>query len=181
MANAITSWEPALCANGGTVYGFSTASDATNAAQLSNTFIGSAGMAFTTTPIDFGGGGPPLLYAPVAVTALTLSFHIDQITGQNVQKLQHAKLIPSLLSKALTQVYLSDIPGGNGYSPGTKGTPSWVTKDWRNITNDPQWQQVNPGVQAPGLVAGSPLAPRHHSVGDQKFIEPRSSFTIGMS
>ena len=73
-----------------------------------------SGLAFTTIPIGSedtrDGRQPPtlpaILYAPVAVTAVDFGFNINQ-AGQVTTPL---KLTPSLLAKALTQVYKSDLP-----------------------------------------------------------------------
>jgi len=153
VADVIQSWQPALCANGGAVYSFAPTPDVTNAVQLSSSLPGSAGLAFTTTPIEFAGTGPPVVYAPVAVTALAIGFHIDAPAADGrPQKLQHIKLSPILLGKALTQSYPSDVPGGN------TTVPDWARLAPTDVTVDRQWKQLNPSVSN-GTGSGTSIAP----------------------
>jgi len=124
-----------LCAGGGTVYSFASTPEATSTAELSNTEPGAAGLAFTTTSI---GGGQPVVYAPVAITATTLGFHIDGGPPGQKFKEQHVNLTPELLAKTLTQSYSTDVPG---QPPRT----SWAgSAFYLNISADPAWISLNP-------------------------------------
>jgi len=152
VSDAMQSWQPALCANGGSVYTFSVTPDATNAGQLTSSLPGAAGLAFTTTPIEFAGTGPPLVYAPVAITAMTLGFRIDQNALGRFTQVQHASLTPQLLAKALTQSYQVDVPGG------IQAAPGWMRTAVPKVTGDAQWVRLNPAVK--DLTgSGEPLAP----------------------
>ena len=85
---------------------------------------GRAGSAFTTIPIGSevhqGRPGPPRpcqrsCTSPVAVTAIDFGFNVN--TGATGQLTKPLNLTPSLLAKALTQVYPLDLPdygGANG-------------------------------------------------------------------
>ena len=54
------------------------------------------------------------------------------------------KLTPSLLAKALTQVYKSDLP--DYYPDFSLPGPTWVQSNPLNITNDPAFQTLNPEI-----------------------------------
>jgi hypothetical protein len=164
VARAVQSWQLALnkAANCTRVYGYSAVPEATSTQQLA--LSGSpAGMAFTTIPIGSeaarggGSGGtaklPPILYAPVAVSAVGFGFNINETTGYISTPV---KLTPELLAKGLTQVYRTDLPD---YYPSGFGHPgpAWSVSNPVNISEDPQFQALNPEV--PGLSPDSSLAP----------------------
>jgi hypothetical protein len=164
---AVNSWQLALNqqAQCKTIYGFSAVPEATSTQQLALSATGStAGLAFTTIPIgseatrDTGGGTgavalPKLLYAPVAVSAVAVGFNINNSSGQYNPAV---KLSPQVLARALTQAYRSDLPDYYHYVTGHDG-PSWSLANPLNISFDPQFQQLNPGIAANATSA--PLAP----------------------
>ncbi len=144
VADLMMSWQPVLCQNSGAVYSFTPTPDVTNAIQLNSALPGSAGLAFTTEPITFPDQGPPLLYAPVAVTGLTFAFLIDARSNSSIQQVRRLSLSPQLVAKALTQSYLADLPGG--LRSGTDFVqPEWIKRG--TIINDPQWLQLNPDLR----------------------------------
>jgi hypothetical protein len=154
------SWQLALNAKADckTIYGYSAVPEPTNTAQLNDS--GGAGLAFTTIPVGgeatrYGspssGTGPPLVYAPVAVSAITVGFNVA-LPGTGGFDPNPVKLTPRLLAKALTQSYKNDLPeyaGGNT-------APDWAKNNPGNIGNDPEFTKLNPGVTEPW---GSPVAP----------------------
>jgi hypothetical protein len=153
ITTAIQSWQPALCANGGTVYSFAGTADPLSAVQLASDFPGAAGLAFTVRPVDFGGSGPPVVYAPVAITAMTVAFRVEVTNGQ-AQRIDSMKLTPQLLAKQLTQSYRNDVPGG------IITLPKWIatgSKAYDDFAVDPQWSQLNPGVRDTNGPARAPL------------------------
>ncbi|MDQ7911137.1 hypothetical protein RB614_42275 [Phytohabitans sp. ZYX-F-186] len=145
VANMMTSWQPALCQNGGAVYSFTHTADATNAVQLASNLPGSAGLAFTTKPIAFADQGPPLVYAPVAVTGITFAFRIDVRKGSETQQVQRIGVGPELVAKALTQSYRGDLPGGAS-SGNDFVQPEWMKAVRLTIVDDPRWKALNPEV-----------------------------------
>jgi hypothetical protein len=164
VARAVQSWQLALnkAANCSRVYGYSAVPEATSTQQLA--LPGSpAGLAFTTIPIGSeatreGGSGvtsalPPIVYAPVAVSAVAFGFNINEGTGYISTPV---KLTPELLAKGLTQVYRTDLPD---YYPSGFGHPgpAWSVSNPVNISEDPQFQKLNPEV--PGNATGASLAP----------------------
>ena len=165
VARAVQSWQLALnkAAKCNTVYGYSAVPEATSTQQLS--LPGSpAGLAFTTIPIGSegtrpGGSGvaanlPPILYAPVAVSAVGFGFNINESTGFISTPVN---LTPELLAKSITQVYRYDLPDFYPSSIGFPG-PSWSLKNPANLSADPQFVKLNPEVPSFGN-AGISLAP----------------------
>ena len=154
VARAVQSWQLALnkASNCTRVYGYSAVPEATSTQQLA--LSGSpAGMAFTTIPIGSearrsGGGGiaqlPPILYAPIAVSAVGFGFNINEGTGYINTPV---KLSPVLLAKGLTQVYRTDLPDFYPTGVGHPG-PAWSVSNPVNISEDPQFQKLNPEVPA---------------------------------
>jgi hypothetical protein len=168
VARAVQSWQLALNtqANCSKVYGYSAVPEATSTQELSATGSG-IGLAFTTIPIgseaarDAGSGStggtlnlPPMVYAPVAVSALAFGFNINQADGQVITPV---KLTPELLAQSLTQVYLTDLPD---YYPAVAGNPgpSWSSGNPLNLSADPQFTALNPEI-TPYTLFSTPLAP----------------------
>jgi hypothetical protein len=81
------------------------------------------------------GYGRPVVNAPVAATGFAISYAIDGANGQPYTKL---KLDPRLLAKLLTESYPADLPVKEEY-PALANNPL-------NITLDPEFQKLNPGI-----------------------------------
>jgi hypothetical protein len=95
---------------------------------------GGIGAAFTSYP-EPGGYGRPVVQAPVAVTGFSISYVID---GANGQPYTHLRLTPLLLAKLLTESYPAELPVQEE-DPALAHNPL-------NITLDPEFQQLNPGI-----------------------------------
>ena len=161
VARAMQSWQLALNqqANCTKIYGYSSVFEATSTQNLQAG--GDSGLAFTTIPIGSEAARdgntpptnlPPIVYAPVAITALDFGFDINLLTGYYSTPV---KLTPLLLTKALTQSYLSDLPD---YYPeqGSAG-PSWAQANPLNISQDPTFEALNPGTRF--ALTANPIAP----------------------
>jgi len=170
-ARAMFSWQVALnrTARCKVIYGYSAAPQASNAVQLSNPE--GVGMALTPTPVDFGGAGPPLVYAPVAVAAMTVPFHISQSrvgTGALEEITSPVKLTPRLLAKTLTQSYKNDLvdynPSHSTPQHPAQGPP-WAKNNPADISHDPEFQRLNPDIGTWGAVNAptGPLLTLDHS------------------
>jgi len=172
-ARAVQSWQLALNtqADCSKIYGYSAVPEATSTQELADPSSG-IGMAFTTIPIGSEAARdgtatttlPPIVYAPVAVSALAFGFNINEQGGFVSTPV---KLTPEVLARALTQVYLADLPD---YYPSTglKG-PAWAQGNPLNISTDPQFEELNPEVP-PFTASTEPLAPlltEDHSALDQ--------------
>jgi hypothetical protein len=144
---AVTSWQTGLnaAANCSTVYSY-TASTET---ETTNDIVsGLDGLAFTTIPV--GGEAtrdgltpptlPTMLYAPVAVTAVDFGFNVNQ----GSQLTTPVNLTPSLLARALTQVYTSDLP--DYYPDLNLPGPTWAQKNPLNMTADSAFHTLNSGI-----------------------------------
>ncbi|MBB5789015.1 hypothetical protein [Jiangella mangrovi] len=152
VAEAMTSWQPLLCADGGTTFGYSAIGDIEAGNQLLSEFDGSPGLAFSTAAIDPGPDGPELVEAPVAISGMTIAFRIDvrphtfappefeELFGTQVPEL---KLTPRLVAKLLTQSYQVDVPGGGAggieHLSGGEGASNPIF-----ITYDPEFRELNP-------------------------------------
>ncbi len=120
VAEAIGRWQPTLCANGGMTYGYSQVPDVVARRQL-----GSAepGLVFTSSPIaadDIAQERPPI-YAPVALSGITIAFLVERQTGllqppevklHDGMRVADLNLTPLLVAKLLTQSYRERGPGG---------------------------------------------------------------------
>ena len=96
---------------------------------------GGASAAFTTDP-QSGGYGKPVVQAPTALTGFAITYDIDGANGQEYRKL---RLTPRLLAKLLTESYPA-ITGLKQLDPALSGNPL-------DITEDPEFQALNPGVK----------------------------------
>ena len=96
-----------------------------------------------------GGYAKPVVQAPVAATGFAISFVIDNPDGQQATTL---RLDPRLLAKLLTESY-----AGNNYiadndpellhkCPGVPVPGSTECTNPLNITQDPEFQALNPGL-----------------------------------
>jgi hypothetical protein len=175
VARAMQSWQLALnnAAKCATIYGYSAVPEATSTQQLSLPGSG-VGLAFTTIPIGneaarSGSSGtanlPPLLYAPVAVSAEGFGFNINDGTAGYINSPVH--LSPDLLAKGLTQAYLTDLP--DYYLPGNLPGPAWAAPNQTNISEDPEFKLLNPGVPSvPFPWSLAPLLTEDHSALNQQ-------------
>jgi hypothetical protein len=187
IGRAMQSWELALnqAAKCSRVYGYSAVPEATSTLNLEAG--GDAGLAFTTIPIGSEATRdgesaptnlPTIVYAPVAIAAVDLGFNINQ--GSVGFYSTPVKLTPLLLAKALTQSYREDLPDyyTDGLPPNVTPTPGsdsvpdigppWSVNNPFNISEDPTFQALNPGV--PADVAGpiAPLLTEDHSALNQQ-------------
>ncbi len=178
VARAVQSWQLALnkAANCTTIYGYSAVPEATSTQQLASSSSG-VGLAFTTIPIGSEAardGVPPtslpqILYAPVAVSAVGFGFNINESSGYITTPV---KLTPELLAKALTQVYLTDLPDYDPVASSAFGGPSWSAPNPVNISEDPEFHKLNPEVpQTPAPEALAPLLTEDHSAINQQIWE----------
>ena len=160
---AVTSWQSALnqAAHCSKVYSYTATFESATTDQLASPGGGNAGLGFTTIPIGSEATRdglqpttlPAILYAPVAVTATDFGFNINGSTGPVTTPV---KLTPSLLARALTQVYKPDLPDGN---PG----PAWAQGNPGSWTFDPSFSALNPGIEDIPGAPDFPLITGDHS------------------
>jgi hypothetical protein len=175
VARAVQSWQLALnkAANCTRIFGYSAVPEATSTQQLASSTSGT-GLAFTTIPIGSEAARdgtaptslPPILYAPVAVSAVGFGFNINESTGYITTPI---KLTPELLAKALTQVYKTDLPDYDPVVSAAFGGPYWSAPNPVNISEDPEFEKLNPEVppnSSPYSLA--PLLTEDHSALNQQ-------------
>lgn len=158
LADAVASWQPALCnVKGGSVYSMSTGAES-DAVTAATDAANPAALALTSRPFaPAAGATDPNVYAPVALAGVSLVFAIDRQLKANGsppkavsdlanQSVTSLKLTPRLVAKLLTNSYLDSVPGNKselGYAsarlPGSNARNLTTDPDFLAI-NDPEWQ-----------------------------------------
>ncbi|MFZ0251006.1 MAG: hypothetical protein WAL61_13750, partial [Acidimicrobiales bacterium] len=137
LLQATSQWEPYFClGKASETFSFNHVSESEPQARNA-VASGNASAAFTSEAQPLG-YGKPVVNAPVAVTGFTISFSIDGTGGDPVTTL---KLTPLLLAKLLTNSY--PVFGPDQADPSLTGNPY-------NITEDPEFQALNPGIPKVG-------------------------------
>jgi hypothetical protein len=141
MTEAILRWQPALCSDGGRVYGYSQVTDDLARLRLSGT---DPGMIFVNSAAPPNPAAPPV-YAPVAISGLAVSLNIEWQSGFDVsdadraregRRLTDLRLNPRLVAKLLTQSY------GAGADPAhatVKGNPISIGEDQEFVALNPDF------------------------------------------
>jgi hypothetical protein len=142
LARAMDSWMAALCVGPQPVtFGYNPAVSEPSAIAEAGT--GQADVALTTRSASaqgIGTGGKPVVYAPVAVSAVSISYWFDNpVTGQPYTGI---KLSQRLVLKLLTQSYAFENDG----CPSPAGNPcdNGVDDNRLNLFNDPDFLRLNP-------------------------------------
>jgi hypothetical protein len=137
---AVTSWQPALCAGGGTLFSYTQLTDDVARSQAQD-----SGFALVTNPIpsDQVLADHPLVYAPVGLSGLAFAFNIEhqpehdappadlQLNGQRFTSM---KLTPRLVAKLLTQSYRRSV----------ETLPDEMKNNPAGLLSDPEFLQFNP-------------------------------------
>jgi len=132
LAEATQSWAPKFCSDP-SLFHFRHARIGEPTAKNLLT-QGTVDAAFISAPPP-GGYLVPTVNAPVALTSFAIGFSVD---GQDGQARHDLKLTPRLLAKLLTNSY-----------PGFTSTRDYefaISHNPLNITYDPEFQGLNPGV-----------------------------------
>jgi len=139
MSEAILRWQPALCANGGTVYGYSQVTDDLARLNLSST---EPNLVFLDSPAATDPTRPQV-YAPVAVSGLAIALNIEWQSGGDAtdqdrlregRRISGLKLTPRLVAKLLTQ----------SYQVGADISRDSVKNNPISIGSDPEFKKLNP-------------------------------------
>ena len=148
---AVASWQPKLCAGtAGSAFVLSTGNETDS--LMSSATAPSAPLALTTEPLAEDPSGA-LVYAPVAMTGISVSFAIDRYVktrgkisdaykAANLSSFGKINLTPRLLAKLLTASYLDSLP------PGDKSHIGYLSylnlgPNAQNLTKDPDFLAVN--------------------------------------
>ncbi|WKN48716.1 hypothetical protein [Nocardioides sp. Arc9.136] len=143
LAQAATQWSPAYClAKDRFKYQLNQMSDEAGW----NLMESGGGAAAAVSSEHQRRGTDPVGYAPTAVTGFSIAYVVDE--PDNGGEYSRLRLNARLVAKLMTQSYLgSDL--GRGH-PGIGGNPL-------AIMNDPEFQQLNPGLSTTTQEAGAAL------------------------
>lgn len=163
MTGAMTSWQPALCANGGSVFSYTSVAD-----DQARDFVahGTTPFIFTSRPLTGTQiqKSSPVLYAPVALSGATIGFNIELTgpAGSAGKQKQHLNLTPRLAAKLLTFSYRANYPAAvddphTTLPPGATTAPGyeWLLHNPYSIAYDPEFIRYNPGLQINGTAFNS--------------------------
>ena len=151
MTEAISRWQPALCASG-PVYGFSQVPDSVARRQLASD---QPGVEFLTTPVP-GSQLPEsysVEYAPVALSGIAIGFMVESRAAdtapealklRNGEPLSDIKLDARLVAKLLTESYYTGVDPLHGNSTYLLGNPG-------DLTHDPEFLALNPDFKDQAL------------------------------
>ncbi len=158
-ASAVSSWQPALCAQSGAPsYSYIESTDDLARQNLVSPTYGSAGMSVYTYPVDPAQTSPtdPIVYAPITLSGVVVAFNIQRlpavVDGQSEPdeiplagtQVQNLYLTPRLMAKLLTQSYQSQLVDLTGASAATKARYAWALHNPVNLFTDPDFLQYNP-------------------------------------
>lgn len=158
VAEAVASWQPALCSGDGPVFSYGQIAD-TLARRIA---LGdAAGLSIVTRPIPTAQvpSGRTPTYAPVALSGFGVAFNIDSISGfsapaevkaRDGQRIAELKLTPRLVAKLLTQ----------SYKVAAAQDRAGLERNPLDLTRDKEFQRHNPafaGLSYTGI--GSVVVP----------------------
>ena len=147
VGEAVNRWQPALCRDGGAVFGFSQVPDRTAHRQLQTD---APGLAFVTRPLPAGlrPEAEPV-YAPVAASGIAVAFNIDskgrgdaspEVLARDGERLSSLRLTPRLLAKLLTQSYRL---GVSSEAPQVMANPLDMTRDKDFLAVNPDFAPLS--------------------------------------
>lgn len=149
FASILTSWGPALCANGGASYSFtSSAGDQVRQGVLSRNDFGIVADELKEGTI---GSAPPeaitdgqVEYGPLANASIGIGFTVRTPT----QAYRDLKMTPRLVAKMITQSYDMDIPWVSGFGDrsANSNSQSRPSRKAACLFEDPEWQTLNPAA-----------------------------------
>jgi hypothetical protein len=149
LARAMNQWETGLCAGSSSIQ--VQYNSEINEMQARNNFAaGIDDVAFTTRPLT-GTAKHPYTYAPVAVSATSVAYWVDNTTTG--QPFRNLKLDARLLVKLLTTSYAFTGDGCPQAASQPFGCDNSVDGSPPNLFADPEFNKLNPGVSA---VAANP-------------------------
>jgi hypothetical protein len=142
-ADAVSSWQPALCAGGGALFSYTQLPDEVVRAKVLDG--SSPGLALLTNPVRPDPAPPEglLVYTPIGLSGLAIAFNIEHQPSGNAspadlqldgQRFLSMKLTPRLVAKLLTQSYGASVPF----------TQDYLKKNPVGLTVDPEFLELNP-------------------------------------
>lgn len=150
---AMTNWQPTLCAQAGQPYSFAQLPEDSARLNLAAQTVGSAPMIFTSQPVPTD-PQHPVVYSPVALTGAVIAFTIERqvnsfgtvdkqptpqaeldLTGSRIA---HLNLTPRIVAKLLTESYqraIAKVPAGS--SP-----PQYLSQDPDFLAVNPEFEYL---------------------------------------
>ncbi|HYZ56489.1 MAG TPA: hypothetical protein VE733_23750 [Streptosporangiaceae bacterium] len=142
LADAMTQWQTGMCQGGNSVE-LQYNSSINESEARTDVLSGLNDVAFTTQPVT-GTGKHPYTYAPVAVSATSIAYWVDNsVTGQPKAGI---KLDPRLVAKLLTTSYNFSNEGCPQAARGPFGCDNAVDNNPLNLYADPEFRKLNPSV-----------------------------------
>jgi hypothetical protein len=135
MSEATQQWAPAFCSDPKLFKLTHVITGEPLATQLLNS--GSVFAAFSSFAPP-GGFATPTVQAPVAVSGFAIGFNIDDANGNAVSTL---RMTPRLLAKLLTESYQEQLCQSD-----RAGEFAYLGNNPSDITQDPEFQALNPGI-----------------------------------
>ena len=162
ISGAIASWQPALCAGAkGAPFVLGESSEADALARAAGTRP--SPLALTSRHLDparIGGAKDPLVYAPVAIAGVALTFAIDREPRPDSPNREYQeraglpftemRLTPRLVAKLLTSSYLDALPNG--------ADKTHLGQNPRTIVWDPEFRAVNDPEWSEQVIIGASVA-----------------------
>ncbi|MER8186596.1 hypothetical protein [Kitasatospora sp. NPDC094015] len=152
-AEMVWRWQPALCRSAGRIFNFGQATDDVARLRLTRDNPGLLYLGAPLAPGDQAEGRTPV-YAPLAVSGLTLAFDIEsqsnsltppETAKRDGQRIQEMNLTPRLVAKLLTQSYRFAVNPGDPRVPA--GNP-------RDLVSDPEFLDLNPQFRSLSFPSG---------------------------
>ncbi|WP_236788882.1 hypothetical protein [Amycolatopsis sp. GM8] len=148
ISEAVLRWQPRLCKDTGTVFGYVSLPDGVARQVVESD---KPGLEFVTDPVPPDLATRPLVYAPVALSGLSVAFVMErQSAGEGVapdgvwqrdgEQIFSLSLTPRLLAKLLTQSYVLSLPVRQDY---LKNNSDFLTRD-------PDFLKINPEFEDAG-------------------------------
>ncbi len=141
LTQATGQWDPSFCLNGKSA--FSVVHVVTGEPEARSLVATGGAEAAFTSYAQPGGYGKPVVNAPVAISGFAISYDIDGANGRPYTSL---KLTPLLLAKLLTESYPGELF--------MKQEDPALANNPLNITQDPEFQALNPGIN-PIIISGA--------------------------
>ncbi len=140
---AVTRWQPTLCAKNGPVFGYTQLSSDVSRSVLAST---TPNLQFLSRPLDATDGTPAgkPVYAPVSVSGVSIAFLIERQTSPTADPAVKASdgvrmgtlnLTPRLVAKLLTESYREAV---------TSDDATYLANNPLDLTRDPEFLAQNP-------------------------------------
>ena len=168
VSEAVTRWQPTLCSTAKQVFGFSQYSDDSARAQLTSTDPGLVFVSRAADPDSFSAGHTPV-YAPVAISGLTIGFFIEErypstasadLLARRGRPVTELKLNARLVAKLITQSYQGAVAGKESATE-LAGNPVDLAHDQEFLALNPDFEAMSARWGFPRLV--DMLVPAGHS------------------